>query len=233
MDGMDDVTLSGETAETRALEANDRSGDGTLAFSRAQSAEQELERDGIKRLLALPSHFEEGQDGHRQILLNNASLARPLLRGWSITPLDDRLLVEYASHKEGYVCETCQGSGSTDLPCDICSGAKKVEYKPGRFGDCGACRIVGAEVREPFISGKKPCPACAGSGLASGVMAIPDASKQDHSYGDILSVGAGVSDLRPGDRVLFSRQAGIYLHGDSKNCCLLRRGEVMGFMLKK
>jgi co-chaperonin GroES (HSP10) len=62
---------------------------------------------------------------------------------------------------------------------------------------------------------------------------MPDSSKQDHSYGDILAVGQSVMDLRPGDRVVFSKMAGIYLKGDTRNCCLLRRGEIMGLMVKK
>lgn len=60
---------------------------------------------------------------------------------------------------------------------------------------------------------------------------MPDEAKQDHSYGDIVSVGAGVEDLAPGDRVLFSKFAGIYIKGEM-NCCLMRRGEVMGYMRK-
>jgi co-chaperonin GroES (HSP10) len=223
-----EVDLAGETAETRALEGIDRSSDGTLRFSRAHSAEQELVRDGLE----IREYAYDGPSGRASLLIN-ASAAPPLLRGWSITPLDDRLLVEYASFKEGYVCEACQGSGMSKIPCATCQGTKKQEIKPGRFEACDRCRIVGADAHEPSSCGFYPCVGCNGSGLAPGILAMPDSSKQDHSYGDILAVGQSVMDLRPGDRVVFSKMAGIYLKGDTRNCCLLRRGEIMGLMVKK
>lgn len=64
------------------------------------------------------------------------------------------------------------------------------------------------------------------------MLAVPDESKQDHSYGDIVVCGAQIHDLAPGDRVLFSKMAGIYIKGNDGGYILLRRGEVMGLMTR-
>lgn len=256
---MNEVGLPEETAEVRALEGIDRSSDGTIATTRAQSCEADLARDlpyggaalssseYMQKLAAAKTAWNEdgihvaGLAGGkpfldapaRQALLYQSSIAPAILRNWTITPLDDRILVVYASFREGYVCETCDGKGHSELTCLGCGGAKK---KTKRLGgdpiECPDCRVVGSEALRPFSSGFIPCGSCLGTGLAPGVTAMPDVSKQDHSYGDIISCGAGVYDLREGDRVLFSKMAGIYVKGLDKNCCLLRRGEVMGFMRK-
>jgi co-chaperonin GroES (HSP10) len=92
--------------------------------------------------------------------------------------------------------------------------------------------VVGAKDMKPHSCGHLPCPTCSGSGLAEGVMAIPDASQQDHSYGDILVAGSQIHDLQAGDRVVFSKMAGIWIRGDEQKLILMRRGEVMGLMTK-
>lgn len=215
---------NGEMQETelRALANLERSGDGTLSMTRAESAAQEMIRGGE----GLPAPVT------RTELLSRALRVPPILRGWSITPLDDRVLVRYASFREGYVCETCDGAGHGEETCPRCLGLRKIVRSEGwKPEDCPDCRIVGAENQAPSSCGKVPCAVCNGSGLANGVLAIPDSSKQDHSYGDILAVGTAIRDLAIGDRVLFSKMGGIYIRGDV-NCCLLRRGEIMGFMSK-
>lgn len=226
---MDEIGFEGQTAETKAMEHLDRTSDGTMSFSRAQMCEAEIERDSMAQFGA-PQEVNIWNP--RSELLGRAAASPGILRGWSMTPLDDRIMVRYASFREGYVCEVCDGSGHTDSVCETCLGLKRYTPKPSRPNEaCPDCRIVGSENMTPTSCGKVPCPSCSGSGLAPGVMAIPDASKQDHSYGDILTVGSQVYDLQPGDRVVFSKLAGIYVKGDS-NCCLLRRGEIMGLMLK-
>jgi len=225
---MSDVSITNGRMDEREFQAmveNDRSSDGTVSFSRAHAAEQEMMRGDVGGALAW-------NPSKRDVLLSLAEGSKPLLRGWSITPLDDRLLVRYASFKEGYVCEECQGAGHTNRTCETCVGLKQFVRKEGWKPEaCPDCVIVGHDGQVPASSGFTPCADCKGSGLAPGVLAIPDASKQDHSYGDIMAVGADIQDLRPGDRVLFSKMAGIHIHGDQV-CCLMRRGEVMGFMRK-
>jgi co-chaperonin GroES (HSP10) len=222
----DEVGQLGETLETKAIEATERTSDGTLSFSRAQMAEAEIVRDSFA-----PSNAAEYG---RALLLLSAEESPAILHGWSMTPLDDRLIVKYASHREGYVCEECSGSGMTDSVCPVCNGYKKRSPKPGwKEEPCPDCKIIGSESMTPSSCGFIPCGSCKGTGLAPGVMAIPDASKQDHSYGDIQVCGSQVYDLRQGDRVVFSKLAGIYVKGDNGNYCLLRRGEIMGLMLKK
>ncbi len=234
---MGEVSMGRGQIEERELEAlvdNDRASDGTVSFTRAHAAEQEIVREGKTWIDDGNgfSHLANRRDVERQTLLALAEQSKPLLRGWSITPLDDRILVQYASFKEGYVCEVCQGIGHRGCPCETCLGLKQIVRKEGwKPEPCPDCVIVGSENTVPSSCGFVPCKVCNGSGLAPGVLAIPDASKQDHSYGDILAVGAEILDLQVGDRVLFSRMAGIHIHGD-KVCCLLRRGEVMGWMRK-
>ncbi|MHB1952832.1 MAG: hypothetical protein ACYCOU_03705 [Sulfobacillus sp.] len=233
MAAMDEVGMGRGQIEERELEAlvdNDRASDGTVSFTRAHAAEQEILRDRFQK--ADEKHSFGFGMNPREVLLALAEQSKPLLRGWSITPLDDRILVQYASFKEGYVCEVCQGIGHRGCPCETCLGLKQIVHKEGwKPRPCPDCVIVGSENTVPSSCGFVPCKVCNGSGLAPGVLAIPDASKQDHSYGDILAVGAEIRDLEVGDRVLFSRMAGIHIHGD-KVCCLLRRGEVMGWMRK-
>lgn len=220
---------SGDSLELQGLRDADRSTDGVVSMTRAHSAEQEMLRDGMTMQLN-PVHRKDP----RGRLLSCAEESPAVLRGWSITPLDDRILVEFASFKEGYVCTECKGSGMGEEVCASCGGTAKYVSKRGHEAEaCSDCRIVGFEGLTRYSCGWKPCSGCKGTGLAPGVMAIPDSSKQDHSYGDILTVGASVFDLRPGDRVVFSKMAGIYVKGDTRNCCLLRRGEVMGLMRKK
>ena len=230
---MGDVSITNGQMDEREFQAmveNDRSSDGTVSFSRAHSAEQEMVREG-ETWIGDPKEIQHLAN-KRDVLLSLAEGSKTLLRGWSITPLDDRLLVKYASFKEGYVCETCQGTGHTNQTCETCVGLKQFVRKEGWKPEaCPDCVIVGHDGQVPASSGFVPCLDCKGSGLAPGVLAIPDASKQDHSYGDIMAVGADIQDLRPGDRVLFSKMAGIHIHGDQV-CCLMRRGEVMGFMRK-
>jgi co-chaperonin GroES (HSP10) len=236
---MNEVSLTNgkmDEREFNAMVENDRSTDGTVSFSRAHSAEQEIVRgevfktdaEAVRHIMKV-----EGRIGWpRTALLALSKDSQPLLRGWSITPLDDRLLVKYASFKEGYVCETCDGRGHEPAACLSCLGIGSIIRKEGwKPEPCPDCVIVGSENKIPASCGHIPCNGCKGSGLAPGVLAIPDASKQDHSYGDVMAVGADIEDLRPGDRVLFSRMAGIHIHGDQV-CCLMRRGEVMGFMRK-
>lgn len=228
-----EVNLTNDKMDEREFQAfvdNDRSTDGTVSFTRAHSAEQELIRgDGSPALFAGKL---QRADSKRDTLLSLSADSRPLLRGWSITPLDDRLLVKYASFKEGYICETCAGQGHLGYECVTCNGTKQFVRKEGwKLEPCKDCIVVGSDNQTPQACGYTPCLDCKGSGLAPGVLAIPDASKQDHSYGDVMAVGANIQDLRPGDRVLFSRMAGIHIRGD-QTCCLMRRGEVMGFMRK-
>jgi co-chaperonin GroES (HSP10) len=177
-------------------------------------------------------HADVRNISEREIMLGRAEGVPAILRGWAIVPLEDKLLVRYASFKEGYVCTTCDGSGKSIMLCTACRGKRLVAPREGWTDrPCSECVVVGAEGREPRPCGYSPCPECRGSGLAPGILAIPDESKQDHSYGDIVAVGPHVYDLEPGDRVLFSRLAGIHIHGDIV-CCLMRRGEVMGLMRK-
>ena len=223
---MNEVGLPEENNDIRALESVDRSSDGTISRTRSQSCEADMERD-------MPYSGVIIAQDQRKRLLEQSSIAPKILRNWSITPLDDRILVVYASFREGYVCETCDGKGHSDVVCLGCGGSKKKAKRLGsEMVDCPDCRIVGSEGLFPLSCGNQPCLSCLGTGLAPGVTAMPDVSKQDHSYGDIISCGAAVYDLREGDRVLFSKMAGIYVKGLDKNCCLLRRGEVMGFMRK-
>lgn len=253
---MNEIGLPEATAQTNALDGFERMSDGIVGLTRSQSVEQELERDGIVSL-----------KGERNDLLARSSVSPPVLRGWSITPLDDRILVEYASYKEGYACDLCKGKchtgslcqtcmgarfrivdeldpcrvcngtgkylglASSDEPCTRCGGEKGTARKMSIA--CQDCSVVGENGQNLSPTGFAKCVSCSGSGLAPGVMAIPDESKQDHSYGDILACGAQIFDLRPGDRVVFSKLSGIYIKGDRKRCCLLRRGEIMGFMVRK
>lgn len=229
---MNEVGLPEETDEVRAFAAIDRSTDGVISTTRSQSCEADLARDLPAGGEALDRYVQDFNQ-ERKRLLGQSELAPVILRNWKITPLDDRILVEYASFREGYVCETCDGKGFSELVCLGCEGKKKKAKRlSSEMIDCPDCRVVGSEALRPFSSGYIPCEVCLGTGLAKGVTAMPDVSKQDHSYGDILSCGAEVYDLREGDRVLFSKMAGIYVKGMEKNCCLLRRGEVMGFMRK-
>lgn len=248
---MNEVGMQGETNEIKALKELDRSTDGTLSFTRAQNVEQDLIRDAGVQSLSLQS---------RANLMVLSASSPAILRGWSITPLDDRLLVQFASYKEDYVCPDCKGKCHGEQICQVCSGNKYLENREfkkcfacdgkkfivlgtpcgrcaGQGGvweekkdPCLNCSVVGEKGQSLLPSGFEKCHACSGSGLAPGVLAIPDESKQDHSYGDVLVCGADIYDLRPGDRVLFSKMAGIYVKGDNKNCCLLRRGEIMGYM---
>lgn len=236
---MADVSITNgkmDEREFNAMVGNDRSSDGVVDFTRAHAAEQEIVRGNDfwvnEKVEQNPAALSAWKPDPRVKLLDLSQASQPLLRGWSITPLDDRLLVKYASFKEGYVCESCQGVGHLKFECLSCKGTKSIVRKEGWKPECCPdCVIVGSENQVPAACGFTPCAGCKGSGLAPGVLAIPDASKQDHSYGDIMAVGADIQDLRPGDRVLFSRMAGIHIHGDQV-CCLMRRGEVMGFMRK-
>jgi co-chaperonin GroES (HSP10) len=235
-----EIGMVGETAETHALERNDLSSDGVFSQTRAQACEAEMVRDDAYPIMRMPFDPQAG-DWPRDRLLSAAAETPAIMQGSAITPLDDRLIVRYASFREGYVCETCDGTGHSDLACEQCFGLKKVTFPPdAKFKECTACRIVGAEGREPKPTGKQRCEVCKGSGLKNSAIAIPDQSQQDHSYGDIVSCGAQVYDLRNGDRVIFSKMAGVYMksgeqdkYGKDINYCLLRRGEVMGLMVKK
>jgi co-chaperonin GroES (HSP10) len=241
-----EIGMVGETRETHALERNDLSGDGVFQSTRAQACEAEMIRDDPNGPNDRPDSVFWAAVGAkspdpRLALLLASSQAPSIMRGMAITPLDDRLIVRYASFREGYVCETCDGLGHNDQPCSQCFGLKKVVYSPGQAAkECTFCRFVGAEGMEPKPTGKQGCDVCKGSGLKNSSIAIPDASKQDHSFGDIVSAGAQVYDLRPGDRVIFSKMAGVYMksgeqdkYGKDINYCLLRRGEVMGLMVKR
>jgi co-chaperonin GroES (HSP10) len=246
---MERVGLNGDTSELRWFRESERMTDGTTVQTRSQRIEEELVGNSLNYSAQ-----------SRADLLRRAEASPAILRGWSITPLEDRILVEFAPFDEGYVCESCKGSGRTEEKCNPCGGSGKIvrsetreciacdasgEILPGkkcnRCGGvhyltetnevaCESCKVVGAHGTMPMACGFVPCGQCGGSGLAPGVMAVPDTTKQDHSYGDILTCGSEVFDLRPGDRVLFSKMAGIYVVGDRKRYCLLRRGEIMGYM---
>jgi co-chaperonin GroES (HSP10) len=179
----------------------------------------------------------------RQHLLLRAHATPSILREWSLTPTDDRLMIKYASFREGYVCTACDGKGHSEQSCSACGGTKKVQWQDrlgnDKFEPCTHCLFTGSEAMTPVVHGKEPCETCKGNGLAKGVLAIPDEAKRDHSYGDIISIGDQVYDLAPGDRVCFSKMAGIHIHNDKVDTnkrethyCLLRRVEVMGLMLR-
>lgn len=234
-----DMGMPGMTREVEQYVEADRVSDGTVGTTRAQHTEAEMVRDE-GGLYQNPAYAMADPRGD---LLRRAVVAPPVLRYWSVTPLDDRLLVKYASFREGYVCETCDGSGESGQPCTACHGKRMV---PGedRLGNqkmepCTHCRLTGAERREPTVTGKEPCAKCKGNGLAHSVLAVPDEAQRDHSYGDIISMGDQVFDLAVGDRVCFQKMAGIHIHNDKVDTnkrethyCLLRRGEVMGLMLR-
>jgi co-chaperonin GroES (HSP10) len=251
-----EVGFLGETAAEHALERGDLSGDGTFFQTRAQQTESELVRDQ-PYIWEPPAGWTPVQKESSEMpsartrLLSEAKRAPAILRGASVTPMGDRIIVRYASHREGYVCETCDGSGHSDLACEVCLGLKKIS-SADRFGKvttdvCTHCSVVGSEsifndkvFATPKATGKEPCSHCHGSGLQNGSLAVPDASKQDHSFGDIVSCGPQVHELRAGDRVIFSRMAGVYMksgeqdkYHDDINYCLLRVGEVMGLMVRK
>lgn len=242
---MNEVHLPGMTREAEAMIEGDRSSDGVFSGTRAHGAEAELIRDSAEMAQPVWDGSQSDVKLDRFKLLVRAAEAPEVLGGWSVTPLDDRLLVRYASFREGYVCETCDGSGADVQDCTTCLGLKKIVLKD-RFGNekgtepCPDCLVVGATGRELKPSGKMKCGVCKGSGLKRSGIAIPDESQQDHSYGDIISSGAQVYDLQVGDRVCFSKHAGIYLrkgendkYGKPIAYCLLRRGEIMGYMEKR
>ncbi len=226
--------MVGETPETHALERNDLSSDGVFSRTRAQACEADMVRD---------DPFQPGialRGIERSQLIQAAAAAPAIMNGVAITPLDDRLIVRYASFREGYVCEACDGMGHSNLACTQCLGLKKVVYEGKSPKECTLCRVVGAENMQPQATGKQRCEVCQGSGLKNSRIAVPDQTKQDHSFGDIVVCGAQVYDLRNGDRVIFSKMAGVYMksgeqdkYGKDINYCLLRRGEVMGLMVKK
>ncbi len=229
---MDKVDVGGGVVSEREFDAfveNERVSDGVVGVGRAASCGMEIERAGLD--LGLGGSGSEAGDA-REALLARARGQEPLVNGWSLTPLDDKLLVAYTPFREGYVCEMCDGEGWVEGVCERCLGLKKIVRKEGwKPEDCPDCGVVGWKGREKVSSGKPVCGRCGGTGLREGLLAVPDESQQDHSYGDIVAVGVAVKDLFPGDRVMFSKMAGIYIRGD-RNCCLMRRGEVLGYMRK-
>lgn len=244
---MSDMGIRGMTPEVEGYMDADRVSDGTVGQTRAQHTEAEMTRDdGYVKLDEVYSYGFGGEireTNLRDSLLRRASKSPAILREYSLTPTDDRLLVKYASFREGYVCTACDGEGHGVQNCTNCQGTKKV-HTSDRFGKttsdwCHHCRVTGSESLEPKVTGFEPCANCNGTGLARGVLAVPDEAKRDHSYGDIISIGDQVYDLAPGDRVCFSKMAGIHIHNDKVDTnkrethyCLLRRGEVMGLMLR-
>src|ERR1700734_2411904 len=189
------MTSVGPGRDIEAMARSEASGDGTVEFSRTEACHQEMLRQGVNaedlrsEREALNAHRQALSKGNlrpaltaREQMILRAADVPAILRGWAVIPLEDKILVKYASFKEGYVCETCQGSGHSDKQCPACEGKREVPPREGWAPrPCTVCTIVGAENRPPRACGFTPCPACGGSGLAPGILAIPDESKQDHS----------------------------------------------------
>lgn len=240
-----DMGIRGMTPEVEGYVEADRVSDGTVGTTRQQHTEAEMMREeGWQGHIA--AHLHAGEiafSDPRGDLLRRAAATPPVLREYAMAPLDDRLLIKYASFREGYVCTTCDGSGASVQDCTFCHGTKRMQFQDrlgnDKFEACTHCYYTGSEAMTPSLHGKEPCETCKGNGLAKGVLAIPDEAKRDHSYGDIISIGDQVYDLAPGDRVCFSKMAGIHIHNDKVDTnkrethyCLLRRVEVMGLMLR-
>jgi co-chaperonin GroES (HSP10) len=109
------------------------------------------------------------------------------LKFWA---LGDRLLIQEDEFRSGYECAQCGGRGTN--PCSNCNGTQITAT--GK--KCGICADT---------DGNLTCPTCQGKG---GIIIVPDTSKNRPTSGQVVSVGAKVHTLKPGDSVLYSNFAG-------------------------
>ena len=61
-----------------------------------------------------------------------------------------------------------------------------------------------------------------------GLIYIPERSRQRPQEGVVVAVGDGVTGVKPGDRVLFGRYAGVDVRIKTDDCTLVWEADLMG-----
>lgn len=117
-----------------------------------------------------------------------------------------RVVIRQDTTESEYSCTECHGKGHTDVECPACRGTSK------RSGiDCNACQVLGYGFDNKHPSGRTPCSACRGSGWRAGIV-IPEVAQGEPVAGIIVSLSPGTHTVKLGDRVLYTKYAGIGLN---------------------
>lgn len=157
-----------------------------------------------------------------------------------LVPLGEEIIIQCDRFMDEATCKACRGAGHSDFVCTECGGSKVwyVDEHGNRDKRASADRSLltkqhcpacyASEASSPLrrSTGYQPCKPCGGTGQAgvgqSKIAAVTD--RQDEpTTGIILAIGPQVTRLDRGDRVMFSRYAGITYEYDKRSYRVMKQ----------
>jgi co-chaperonin GroES (HSP10) len=157
----------------------------------------------LEQVSRLPLHHPEFDSPENWVPMGKGAKGRP--RQNQVVILQDR-------YRDELQCRKCSGKGFSVITCRSCNGAGWYVSKGNRI-DCPDC--ISSDFDSPAMpksTGFLACNECKGTGQAvagkTGIVTATDKQEQP-STGVVKAVGKMVKEWHLGQRVLFSKFAGI------------------------
>lgn len=136
----------------------------------------------------------------------------PMGKGVKGRPKRDDVVILQDRYRDELQCRKCSGKGYSNVECRSCQGRGKLHTIAGH-PDCADCRSSDFDSPAlPKSTGKLPCNECRGTGQSTagvtGLVSTTSGAEQP-STGVIKAVGRLVTEYSIGQRVLYSKFAGV------------------------
>lgn len=136
----------------------------------------------------------------------------PMGKGTKGRPKRDDIVILQDRYRDELQCRKCGGRGHSQIQCRLCGGTGR-DTNRGETRGCPDC--VSSDFDSPALpksTGFLPCSECRGTGQATAAITglVTSTDKQlEPSTGIIMGVGRLVTEWSLGQRVLYSRFAGV------------------------
>lgn len=137
-------------------------------------------------------------------------------------PLADYICVRQDRYRDELQCPKCSGKGHSLITCRSCDGQGTIATV-----SCPDC--ISSDFDSPALpksTGFVPCAQCKGTGQqtagVTGVVTTTD-TKDQPSTGIIVSLGRNVTEFSLGDRVLYSKFAGVTYEAEGRTWVVMKQ----------
>ena len=136
----------------------------------------------------------------------------PMGKGTKGRPKRDDIVILQDRYRDELQCRKCGGKGHSQIQCRLCGGTGRDTVR-GETRPCPDC--ISSDFDSPALpksTGFLPCSECRGTGQSTAAVTglVTSTDKQlEPSTGIIMGVGRMVTEWSLGQRVLYSRFAGV------------------------